>query len=100
MGGERSGGQQRRRWLNRACMHRIAAAALWLIGAAVFGSSAHGDDVNADAEFLEYLGRMESADTNWTDVADAQSANPTSKPIKENDSKHQEPDKQQASDQR
>ncbi len=79
---------------------KAAGAALWMITAVGFASAAHSEDINADAEFLEYLGRMESANTNWTDVADAQDGNTASKLAKENASKQPEPDKQQASDQR
>jgi hypothetical protein len=79
---------------------KVAGAALWMATSVAFYSTAHCEDVKADAEFLEYLGRMESADTNWTEVADGQDGNAASKPIKESDSKRPEPDKHQAADQR
>lgn len=56
-------------------MNRSWLAWLACLGAisALLPVCVRADDPKVDAEFLEYLGGMETSTTNWTDVAGAKS---------------------------
>ena len=79
---------------------KAVSAVLWMTAGFAAYSGVGAEDVKADADFLEYLGRMESADTNWTDVAQTADDHATGKAVKDADSKPRAPEKQQTSDQR